>query len=172
MIYQLVDEEVRFSPSIDIFPDLKPKPGWQFQKRQIVTHVNRQIRQESIPVLFDGLVITIGTDYGEDMSHFRRWLDWVDEGLVNAISRLCVTPFRLCSCDMDIKLKGPIQSDPVTTYQCLVCQEASSEERDRLGPYGKIVRSQVLNLETKGEDRRTMTKAALHSLVELFSTTP
>ena len=124
-----------------------------------LTRINRQIRQEALPIFYRHIDILINISTEPDRARAYRWVQGVDHAMLNAIQFFALMLGRTCHCVIHISLAD--LDNPVRANTMLNRYSAT-------GVQARIVEENVLQLQTVGGKRRVMTKETLEKLVRLL----
>jgi hypothetical protein len=132
-------------------------------KALALTQVNRQIRRESLPILYRNVHIRIETGSDKDQRCVDHWMESVDWAILHAVSKYTFYPFEHCYSGIVLHL-----GDLHNTVQTIGRQEwCFSSHREGLRTYEDKMKAEVAKLQILGAKRRLMTKVTMQTLMQL-----
>ena len=144
-------------------------------KRTEITEVSRQIRRESLPIIYSQLEFHIFIDKFEDPGqHARHWLkNTVDPAVLEIVGKFQFFPNSEHFGFVELNPAHPQQ--PLSYEPCGRCKSARYGRRPRtcnaLVAYFNQIELKLRELDMFGNERSIMTKERLESLIEVFYTT-
>jgi hypothetical protein len=136
-------------------------------KAGTLARTNRQLRQESLSILYHGLDVDIYTATEEDRRQAEYWAESVVEtSLLKTINKYTLYPLASCRCRIEIDLTEP--EKPVRKVEnpgwCGIGR------CDHLRAFFATAEEEVGKLEIGEKGRRAMTVEVMKSLLQAFCT--
>lgn len=161
MIYEDIEQQQTTDLHLLVLPD-----GSRWAKGTVadslqVTRVNRQLRQESVPIMYQHLEFTIITDGEEYRRQANLWAQKMDATILEA-ARGFTFRSGLGGCSYDIRFQMIDVDLPLQSRK--FCDWCRTKEA-----LAKLGENKVLELEVCG-GKRIMTREVLKSLVGTFCT--
>ena len=133
-------------------------------KALALTQVNRQIRQETLSIIYRNVQISIELGSHEDRRCVDRWTERLDSAILEAVSEYAF--YLLKGCQSVIMLHLGDLKNPVQTL--LSPAWRFSNHPEALPVIGEKVKEEVQKLEILGTKGRVMTMEAMQTLSKLL----
>lgn len=153
---------------IQVSSESKDRNEW-FAKATTITRVSRQIRHESLPIIYEDAEIWIWIARKENWEAVCYWANRVaDSAVLQNVRRISFLSLRSCVCSVDVEADGESRSF-VMMGRCMI-RDHSAEVRDysRRARFRELAESKLEEQDVDEDGRRLMTKDVMRNIVRAF----
>lgn len=154
--------------TVQVSNNSKTTNKW-FAKKTPITWVNRQIRGESLSIIYANAEIWVWTATAEHWESICYWARHVaDSAMLSSVKRICFFSLDFCACTIDIEQDsaGLLVANVGTSWTC-----DSSTELEKCGSQGEfreLAESKLENLDVDKDGWQLMTKDVTREIVSAF----